>query len=196
MEKKSASTIPACNMIIALLIFAQIPIMFGTAPADNAIIYTLPWLLAAYPIIILCISKMYQNGEYVDATLNAILSGVLMGQNFVRALIALWICTSGSEISIELLLSSYAIDRWVYLFGGIILLVAGWLAHFQSKMAAIGVWAGGIAFLSLSAAYSGFGSIFGLVGGIGLIILAVYLFYSGLAILVNTATQHEIFPLK
>ena len=44
-EKKFASSIPACNMIIALLIFAQIPIMFGKAD-PNAIIYALPWLLA------------------------------------------------------------------------------------------------------------------------------------------------------
>ena len=173
-NKKQASSIPACNMVIAILIFAQVPIMFGKVAGD-AIIYALPWLLAAYPIILICVVIMYKNGDFVDATLNTILSGVLMGQNFVRGIIALTLLAAGKEVSTELMLSSYAIDQWVYLVGGIILLFAGWLAHFQSKMAAIGVWAGAIGFLALDAMNAGMGGIFGLFGGIGLVVLGVYL---------------------
>lgn len=195
MEKKYASSIPACNMIIGLLIFAQIPIMFGKAD-PNAIIYALPWLLAAYPILIVCIVFMYKNGEFVDATMNAILSGVLMGQNFVRGYIALTMLNSGITASSELVISGYAIDKWVYFAGGIILLFAGWLAFFQSKMAALGIWAGAIGFLSLAAMYAGFGSVFGLIGAVCLVILGIYLLYSGLAILINTATQKQILPLR
>lgn len=195
MEKKYASSIPACNMIIGLLIFAQIPIMFGKAD-PNAIIYALPWLLAAYPILIVCIVFMYKNGEFVDATMNAILSGVLMGQNFVRGYIALTMLNSGITASSELVISGYAIDKWVYFAGGIILLFAGWLAFFQSKMAALGIWAGAIGFLSLAAMYAGFGSVFGLIGAVCLVILGIYLLYSGLAILINTATQKQVLPLR
>ena len=196
MEKKPiASSIPACNMIIALLIFAQIPIMFGKASSD-AIIYALPWLLAAFPVLLICIVLMFKNGEFVDATLNSILSGVLMGQNFVRGIIALTMLNAGSTASPELLMSSYAIDKWVYLAAGVILLCAGWLAHFQSKMAATGVWCGAIGFLALAAMNAGFGQFFGLIGSIGLVILGVYLLYSGLALLLNTAMQKEILPLK
>lgn len=195
MEKKYASSIPACNMIIGLLIFAQIPIMFGKAD-PNAIIYALPWLLAAYPILIVCIVFMYKNGEFVDATMNAILSGVLMGQNFVRGYIALTMLNSGITASSELVISGYAIDKWVYFAGGIILLFAGWLAFFQSKMAALGIWAGAIGFLSLAAMYTGFGSVFGLIGAVCLVILGIYLLYSGLAILINTATQKQVLPLR
>lgn len=194
-EKKFASSIPACNMIIALLIFAQIPIMFGKAD-PNAIIYALPWLLAAFPVILLCIIFMFINGDFVDATLNAILSGVLMGQNFVRGLIALSMFNAGTAVSPELMMSSFAIDKWVYLAGGIILLFAGWLAHFNSKMAATGVWAGAIGFLALAAMNAGFGQLFGLIGSIGLVILGAYLLYSGLALLLNTAMQKEVLPLK
>lgn len=196
MEKKLfASSIPACNMVIALLIFAQIPIMFGKAD-PNAIIYALPWLLAAFPIILICVVLMYKNGEFVDATMNAILSGVLMGQNFVRGIIALSMLNAGTLVTPELLLSSYAIDKWVYLVGGVILLFAGWLAHFQSKMAACGIWAGAVGFLALSAMYAGFGQFFGVIGAIGLLILGVYLLYSGLAFLLNTAIQEEVLPVK
>lgn len=58
-DKKHASTIPACGMIIAILIFAQIPIMFGKAD-PNAIIYALPWLLSAFPVLLLCIAFMFK----------------------------------------------------------------------------------------------------------------------------------------
>lgn len=193
-NKRFASSIPACNMIIALLIFAQIPIMFGKAD-PNAIIYALPWLLAAFPVILLCIIFMFINGDFVDATLNAILSGVLMGQNFVRGLIALSMFNAGTAVSPELMMSSFAIDKWVYLAGGIILLFAGWLAHFNSKMAATA--SGWCHRLPGTGGYEcGFGQLFGLIGSIGLVILGVYLLYSGLALLLNTAMQKEVLPLK
>ena len=194
-NKKFASSIPACGLVISLLIFAQIPIMTGKAD-PNAIIYALPWLLAAFPVILICIIFMFLNGDFVDATLNSVLSGVLMGQNFVRGIIALSMYNAGTAPTPELLMSSYAIDMWVYLAGGVILLFAGWLAHFQSKMAACGIWAGAIGFLALAAMYCGLGSAFGLVGAIGLIILAVYLLYSGIAGLLNTAMQKEVLPIR
>lgn len=194
-DKKYASTIPACGMIIAILIFAQIPIMFGKAD-PNAIIYALPWLLSAFPVLLLCIVFMFKNGEFVDATINAVLSGVLMGQNFVRGIIALAMYSNGVEVTPELMMSSYAIDKWVYLAGGIILLFACWLAHFGSKMAALGILAGAVGFLALSAMYAGFGSAFGTVGAIGLVVLGVYLLYSGIAGLLNTAMGKTVLPLK
>lgn len=192
-NNKFASTIPACNMIIALLIFAQIPIMFGLAPA-NAIIYAMPWILSAFPVLLICIVIMFKNGEFVDATINAVLSGVLMGQNFVRGIIALTMLNAGTQPAPDVLAASAAMDTWVYLAAGIILLVGGWLAHFKSKLTATGVWASAIGFLSLSAMYAGFGQFFGLIAGIGLVTLGVYLLYSGLAILVNTAMQKKVFP--
>ena len=107
-NKRFASSIPACGLVIGLLIFAQIPIMTGKAD-PNAIIYAMPWLLAAFPVILICIVFMYLNGEFVDATMNAVLSGVLMGQNFVRGIIALNMYNADSAPTPELLMSSYAI---------------------------------------------------------------------------------------
>ena len=100
-----------------------------------------------------------------------------------------------AQPSPDVLAASAAIDAWVYLAAGIILLVGGWLAHFMSKLAATGIWAAAIGFLSLAAMYAGFGQIFGLIGAIGLVTLGVYLLYSGLAILVNTAMQKQLLPL-
>lgn len=196
MEHKSyASSIPACNMVISLLIFSQLPILFGKAD-PNAAIYTLPWQMAAYPVIFLCVALMYKNGEFVDATMNAILSSVLMGQNFVRGIITLSMYNSGRVADAGLVLSSYAIDKWVYMVSGCILLIASWLSHFSSKMATAGLLAGSIAFLSLAANYAGFGSVFSLAGAFGFVILGLYLLYSGLALLVNTALHKELLPIK
>jgi hypothetical protein len=194
-NKRIASAIPACNLIIALLIFAQIPMMFGQADS-NAIIYVLPWTLSAFPLILICVILMYVNGEFVDATMNALLSGVLMGQNFVRGVISLTMYNAGTAPTAEMLASSYKIDFWVYLVSGIILVTAGWLAHFNSKMAAAGIWAGGLGFLCLAATYAGLGSVFGLLGAVGLVILAIYLLYSGLALMLNTAMQKEVLPIR
>ena len=194
-NRKWASSIPACNMVIAILIFAQIPIMFGKLSTD-AFLFVLPWLLSAYPVILITVIIMFKNGDFVDATMNAILSGVLMGQNFVRGIMTLSLLNSGAQLSQELMFASFAIDKWVYLAGGSILIVAGWLAHFKSKMAATGVWSGAVGFLALAALNAGFGGIFGLIGGIGLVILGVYLLYSGLAMLVNMTIQKEILPLR
>lgn len=194
-NNKFASSIPACNLIIALLIFAQIPIMFGLVSGE-AIIYALPWLLAAFPVLLICIVIMYKNGDFVDATINAVLSGVLMGQNFVRGIISLTMYNAGTQPTPELIMAGYAIDMWVYLAGGIILLVAGWLAHFQTKMGAVGIWCGAVGFLSLAAMYGGLGQFFGMIGGIGLTVLAIYLLYSGLALLVNTVMPKPVLPLK
>lgn len=192
---KWATSVPTCNLLIAILIFAQIPMMFGQAGAD-AVIYTLPWVLAAYPVILICIIIMYKNGDFVDATMNAILSGVIMGQNFVRGIMALTLLAAGQEIAPELTASGFAIDAWVYLLTGIILMVAGWLAHFGSMLAGIGVWSGSVGFFALSAMYAGFGEICGFVSGIGLTILAVYFLYAGLVGLVNIAVGKDVRHIK
>lgn len=194
-NKTTASAIPANNMIIAILIFAQIPIMFGQLPT-TAFLCALPWLLAAYPVILICVVMMFKNGEFVDATMNAILSGVLMGQNFVRGIMLLTMLNAGSQLPADLQSASFLIDKWVYLAGGIILIFAGWLAHFKSKMAATGVWCGAIGFLALACLNAGFGDVFGLIGGIGLVILGIYLLYSGIAMLVNMTIGKDLFPLK
>jgi len=44
--------------------------------------------------------------------------------------------------------------------------------------------------------YAGISQFFGMVGAIGLVILGVYLLYSGIAMLLNMAMQKEILPIK
>lgn len=193
-ENKWASSIPLCNMTLGLLILAQAPIMYGIA-GPTAIIQIVPWILTAYPVLIIAIIIQFKNGDFVEASANGILSGVLMGQNFVKGIIVLLFVSSGKEIPMEMTIAGAQIDAVAFLVGGIILLFLGWLSHFQSKMGAIGIFAGAIGFLSISIMNFGMGVIFGLIGGICLTILAVYLLYSGLALLLNGATKKTVLPL-
>lgn len=43
--------------------------------------------------------------------------------------------------------------------------------------------------------YAGFGSAFGTVGAIGLVVLGIYLLYSGIAGLLNTALGKKVLPI-
>ena len=77
--KPPTSAIPLCNMILGLLIIAQVPVMFG-AISGAGTIWLAPWILCAYPVIVFCVIKMFRDGDMVEATINGVLSCVLMGQ--------------------------------------------------------------------------------------------------------------------
>ena len=88
------------------------------------------------------------------------------------------------------------VDGFVYLVGGIILLTIGWLAaHGVSLLAGVSVAIGGVGFLCVSAASFGLGAAFGKVGSTGLTLIAVWLLYSGLAMLISGATGRPSLPL-
>lgn len=76
------SAIPLCNMTLGLLILAQIPVMFGVLQGA-ATIWLAPWIICAYPVILVCVIKMFRDGDMVEATINGVLSCILMGQNAV-----------------------------------------------------------------------------------------------------------------
>ena len=191
--KKWAPSIPACNMLTAIVIFAQIPILSGQLDA-NGVIYALPWTFAAWPVLLICSVVMFKNGDFIDATLNMALGGALMGQNMVKGLIALLFYLSDKAIPAELLAARYAIDKWAYLICGTGLLFSAWMAHFQSKLATFCICSGSLGFLSLAAMFAGFGRFFGLIGLVGLVVLGTCRLYFGLAMMFNTAVQKKVFP--
>lgn len=177
-----ASTIPLCNLVLGLLIVAQIPIMFGMVSGE-ATIGIVPWVLCAYPVIIVCVVRMFKNGELVDATVNGVLSAVLMGQNAILGLIYLAFSANGQPMPETVSAGIAQVSGMAFLAGAVILIPVSWLAFHNSKVAGVCILCAGIGFLSLSAMHYGAGQLFGLVGAIGLTILAVYLLLSGIAML-------------
>lgn len=192
-ENRCASAAEACNLLLGLLIVAQFPIMFGMA-SGNAVIQIIPWVFTAYPMILITVVLMYKNGDIVGATCNAVLSVVLMGQNFVKGIMSLIYFVADKEIPVEFARDAAWIDGCAYLVGAVMLVFIGWLAFMGCKIAGVSIWAAAIGFLGLTLMYFGILPIGGLIAGIGLNILAVWLIYSGIGGVVNKATRKQIFP--
>lgn len=192
-DNKCASAAEACNLLLGLLIIAQFPIMFGLA-SSYATIQIIPWVLTAYPMIIITVVLMYKSGDIVGATCNAVLSVVLMGQNFVKGILALVYFVADKEIPVEFTMDAAMIDGCAYLVGAILLVFIGWLAFAGCKIGGVCIWAAAVGFLGLTLLYFGILPIGGLIGGIGLHILAIWLVYSGIGGVVNKATGKQIFP--
>lgn len=71
---------------------------------------------------------IYKSGDIVGATCNAVLSVVLMGQNFVKGIMNLIYYISGKEVPVEFARDAALIDGCAYLVGVVMLLFIGWLA--------------------------------------------------------------------
>lgn len=169
------SAIPLCNMTLGLLIISLIPSMFGMISGEQTI-WLLPWMLCAYPVIICCVIKMFRDGEMVDATVNGVLSAVLMGQNGISAIIYLAYSSNGLAVPGDVLMGMALINGMAFLAGACILLPVGFLAFKGSKLAGVCILCAGVGFLSLFPTYWGIANI-GIVAGIGLTILAIYLLF-------------------
>ena len=159
--KPPTSAIPLCNMILGLLIIAQIPVMFG-AISGAGTIWLAPWILCAYPVIVFCVIKMFRDGDMVEATINGVLSCVLMGQNAISGLIWLVFTLQGQLPPAEVLVGMAMINGMAFLVG------------------AISIGASGIGFLALFLLYYGFGDFFALIAACGLTILALFLLLSAI----------------
>ncbi|MDO4532867.1 MAG: hypothetical protein Q4C36_04010 [Coriobacteriia bacterium] len=167
------SAVPLCNMIVGLLIITQFPVMFGMISGEQTI-WLLPWILCAYPMIIICVVKMFRDGAMMDATINGVLSVVLMGQNAISAAIWLAYSSQGTAVPPEVLGGMALINGVAFLAGACILLPFSYLLFKGNKIAGVCVACAGIGFLSLFPTYWGIANL-GLVAGIGLTILGVFL---------------------
>ena len=183
------------NLTIGLLILALVPGMFDLVD-PSTVIMTLPWTIPAFPVLLIVVVLQFREGDVVGATANGVLGAVLMGQNIVRGLLALGVVLTGHELPGAAVTGGLKVDGFVYLVGGIVLLTIGWLAaHAVSLPGGVAVSLGGAGFLCVSAASFGLGSAIGRTGSVGLTVIAVWLLYSGLAMLISSATGRPSLPI-
>jgi hypothetical protein len=194
MEQKWADPGALGNLTIGLLIFAQAFLMFGVVDPLTRIAL-IPWVLTAFPVLLIVVVIQFRNGDFVMGTCNGLLGVVLMGQNFVKGIIDLCFVLADKTAPQGMIMGGFTVDAMSFTVGGLILLFVGFLAGFQSKWAALSVWAAGLGFIFIGLANFGLSQIFGLLGVIGLMIIALWLVYSGLAMLVNIAMQKEVLPM-
>lgn len=132
------------------------------------------------PLSFFCVIKMFRDGDMVEATINGVLSCVLMGQNAISGLIWLVFTLQGQLPPAEVLVGMAMINGMAFLVGAIILLPMAYLAFQGSKIAGICIGASGIGFLALFFLYYGFGDFFALIAACGLTILALFLLLSAI----------------
>ena len=179
-QLKTATTAPLCNLLLGLLIIVQAPIMFGIV-SGPAVIGVMPWVLAAYPAIIVSVVFMIINGQLLDATVNGLLSIVLMGQNFVKGIIWLPFTAQGTAPGPDLLAAMNYIDGLGFLLGGVVLLFVGSIHFKANKIAGASIWCCAAGFICLFIGfYAGIGLLC-LVGGAGMMVLAIFLVYAGIS---------------
>lgn len=189
-----ADTGPLGSLTIGVLIIAQTMILFGKGD-PLARIAMVPWVLVAFPILLIVVIIQLRRGDLVGGTANGLLGAVMFGQILVKGIFDLVFFVSGKIPPPGLIVGGLTIDALAYAAGGLVLLVVGVLAGFGSKWAALSVWAAGLGFISYSVVLLGGAPIFGLFGGVGMIIIAVWLIYSGLAGLVNGTLCAPVLPL-
>ncbi len=182
------------DLTIGLLILAQAFLLFGKVDPLTKIA-VVPWLSTGFAILLIVVVVQLRNGDFVGATASGLLGAVLLGHNFVRGIIDLVFLVSGKTPSQEIITGGYTVDGMAFLCSGIILLSMGYLLGHETKWGAFSVWAAALGFLSLAATNLGLGTIFGRIGVWGLMIMAVWLIYSGIASLVNGAMQEVVLPL-
>jgi hypothetical protein len=180
----TASAVPLCGLIVALLIFAQFPILFGMDTGTGSI-WIFPWVLVSYPVLVYCIIKMFKDGQLADATINGVLSVILMGQNMGSAIIYLTYSANGMAVPPEVLAGMAHINGFAFLLGGCILLIPSIITFKESKVGGLCLFACTAALFFLFLMFFGFISgPLTLVPGIGFGIIAVYLFYTSMKALV------------
>lgn len=194
MERKWADPTALGDLTIGLLIFAQTFFMLGVI--DSACIISLiPWILAAYPVLLIVTVIQFRVGNFLGATSNGLLGAVLMGQNFVKGIIELLFVLNGKNVPEALTAGSHFVDAMAFIVGGVILLFVGYLVCFKSNIGAISTWCIGIGFIFIALNSFGFGEIFGLLGACGVLVVAAWLVYSGIGMTVNTVLNKTVFPM-
>jgi len=194
MDKKWADPSALGNMTIGLLILAQAFLLFGKVDPLTRIA-VIPWILTAFPVLLIVVVIQYRIGDSVGAAANGLLGTVLLGQNFVKGMIDLAFVLSGKTPPAGLIMGGLAVDGMAFVIAGIILLFVGYLAGYGSKWTAFSIWAAAIGFILIAAAYFGFNPVLALIGVCGLMIVGLWLVYLGIAIMVNGALQKTLLPM-
>ncbi|MBU4214227.1 MAG: hypothetical protein KJ792_06190 [Actinobacteria bacterium] len=182
------------NLALGVVICCLLPVLWGTAD-PGSIVAAIPWVMTAFPLLLLVVVVQLKAGDLLGATANGILGVVLLCQNFVQGLLVLAQVMSGHDLTAEVTAGAAPMNGFAYLASGILLLVVGVLVGRTTAWGACAMWAAGIGFTSLAAGSFGGASVFGTIGALGITIVGVWFFYSGVAMLVAGVVGRLVLPI-
>lgn len=168
--------------------------MLGIADS-TAIIASLPWLMPAFPILLIAIVFMFKNGDSIGAAANGVLTGMTMCQNMIKGSIILLYMTLVGEVPAELLKSFDLLSGGAFITSSVFLMSLVYI-NFKAgkKISALFVCFPAIGFFLLGLSCFGINPILGLAGSIFLVSYAFWLLYSGIAMTLECAFNKKILP--
>ena len=179
-----ASYGPLCNLTIGFCIFTLTPMLLGIVHGP-AVAGAFPIIFCAFPIMVIAVIKMIKQGDLIGGTTNAVCGAVVMGQNGFVALMHLIYSAAGKEMPPEVLLGNAWFSGFAFVVVGIILFYLTFLLLKVNKATAACIGIGAIGMCSFGAYYflNIAGNpimIVGLMGAIGLFVLAAHMMYEAL----------------
>jgi hypothetical protein len=185
-----------CNLVLGILLLVLAHTVFTKKMITPEVVIALaPWALMAFFVFLVVVIVSLRAGDIVGATANGLLGVILLGQFFVKGVFNLQMFLYGKAPTPEMTAAGFHVDGIIFLCCGITVLFVGYLAGHMSWAAAVALWAIGAGLICTAIVSFGYLPFLGIVSSYGLLIIGVWFFYSGLAILVNTASRKQILPL-
>lgn len=155
-------------------------IVHGTAVAG-----AFPIIFCAFPIMVIAVVKMIKQGDLIGGTTNAVCGAVVMGQNGFVALMHLIYSAAGKEMPPEVAIGNAWFSGFAFLVVGLILFYITFLTLQVNKATAACLGIGAIGMASFGVYYflviaGNPLMIVGLMGAIGLFVLAAHMIYEAL----------------
>lgn len=192
-EGQWADPTPLGNITTGLVLLTLWPVLFGLADT-TAMAAVMPWALAAIPFVVLTSVVAIRNGEILPAVANGILSGLTLCQNGIWGAVVVCYTAAGATIPQSITQAKGYVDGAAFLAAAFMLLcltvVFVKLKHW-TMAAAMGVICLGFCCMGLSD--------LGLVNlrlpaAICVVTFAVWMIYSGCAMLVHRALGSKLLP--
>lgn len=193
-ESKWADPSAIGNLTNGLLILVQAFLMLGLA-VPLTTIFLIPWIFMGTVVLVIVVVIQLKMGDLVGATANSILGIIVLGHFLVRGMIDLMFFLNGSVYSAEMISGSNHIEGIGFICTGIILLFVGYLGGFKSRLMAFFIWLAAAGFILSSISCFASMPYLGIIGSCLLLLVALWLIYSGIAILLNDMMQKQVLPL-
>lgn len=182
------------NFTNGILILIQAFLMLGLASPVTTIFF-IPWISAGIAVLIIVVAIQLKIGDLIAATANSILGIIVLGHFCVRGIIDLMFIFNQSSYTPEMIMGSNQVEGIGFMCTAVILIFVGYLSGFKSSLMAVFIWLASAGFFLCSMANFVLMPQFGITGSCCLIIVAVWLIYSGLAALLNGVMQKQVLPL-
>ena len=193
MEKtKIADCNGLANALTGICIFCMAPILLGKAQGAS-VVGCIPWMLCAAPILLIAVVLLLVSGDIVSGMANALLTGIALFNNIWHAVRTLYCMVNGFEIPAEVTKGIFMMDGCGYLGAAVFLLSVVWISSKVNLVQAAFVACPCIGFVLLFCAET-LGMNLGIAPGCFLLIFACWLIYSGMAMMLHSATGHQILP--